>query len=150
MAYKLVLSDAMRWGCHTAACPVAKVSTSKRTVLSESFETIADAKAYADNDESERAGFVTKAFGWHVCKCCKSTREGNPNMIPKTVRDIAIRHQISVRLDHHGVYTIWDSRDPKGWDRRQYTQTRTGAIARIKRLAGERVKNPLMRRCVRR
>ena len=58
--------------------------------------------------------------------------------IPKKLRDLALKHSISVRRDAHGDYTVWDSTHPPSVRWPFYHMTMTGAIAAVHRLARDK------------
>jgi hypothetical protein len=60
--------------CHAQGCSAATDDPTRRggrSAFPEAFESIAAAHAFADQDESEKAGESTKAI-WRVCKCAKA------------------------------------------------------------------------------
>lgn len=63
-----------RYSCHAWDCPAAKDTRKQFRILTENspqdFDSIEAARAYADEDESTKAGQPTKAI-WRVCKCTK-------------------------------------------------------------------------------
>ena len=64
--------------------------------------------------------------------------------IPAAVRRLAVKHRITVRRDHHGDYSVWDSTDPQSVRYPFHHMTATGAIAAIRKLflRGQRKQNP--------
>lgn len=54
--------------------------------------------------------------------------------IAKTVRELAVKHKITVMRNEHGYYLIWDSTDTGSTRYPLITQTSKGAINRIKTL----------------
>lgn len=54
---------------HRLGCGAA-TNTRKQVVIDEVFDTIGDARTYADADESEKAGKATRA-PFKSCECCR-------------------------------------------------------------------------------
>lgn len=60
-----------KYACHAMSCTAAQGNEERgiHGPLGE-FETIAEARAFADQDESDKAGQPTKA-GWKLCPCAR-------------------------------------------------------------------------------
>lgn len=60
-----------RYSCHAQNCRAAtKDDPHSQSLIPESFDTIAAAQAWANADESQKAGKPTEAI-WRVCGCTK-------------------------------------------------------------------------------
>lgn len=60
--------------CHAEGCSAAKDNPTARNAISifpERFGSVQECRAFADADESEKAGAKTKA-NFRVCKCAKA------------------------------------------------------------------------------
>lgn len=64
MTYEITFNaNTATYACHASGCSASRNQIGP-------FATVDEARRYADQDESEKAGEQVKA-NWRVCKCCK-------------------------------------------------------------------------------
>jgi len=71
----IFVANSCRYTCHASDCPQAVTKVHRRGGseqfrIEREFTSIEAARAFADADESEKAGEPTKAI-WRVCGCAK-------------------------------------------------------------------------------
>lgn len=73
MRYVLTFSGSTTYNVHAQGCTAAKTTRGGlgKVLLPETFDSIEAARAWANADESEKAGEKTEAL-FTVCKCAKS------------------------------------------------------------------------------
>lgn len=64
----LFIPKTCRYSAHACNCSAYTGSTRRQVALPGTYETVEAARAFADADESDKAGKPTKAI-FRVCKC---------------------------------------------------------------------------------